>query len=370
MSEENPNALKHMFDVKLLEKMAKEIAMSYPQFNKSQFMDIKKPLLDLEMKARVHLIRDQLKTTLPQDYPSALKILLKTTQSGKLNGFNLWPYTEFIQKFGMDHVKISLEALKEVTTLFTSEWAVRPFIKKDLEQTLSFLLKCSTSKDVHIRRWVSEGTRPRLPWGERLHDFIKEPTHTLKLLEYLKFDPELYVRKSVANHLNDISKDHPKLVVKVLKTWKSQATTEEEEKRVDWIIKHALRSLIKNGDEGALKLIGVSSNAPVKLSKFKIKNKNIVVGEKLEFEFEVSSQSKKTETFVIDYALSFKKANGTNSAKVFKLKNIKLKSFEKQRITKTHSIKVITTRKYYLGKQHLIILVNGKPLQTSDWILA
>jgi 3-methyladenine DNA glycosylase AlkC len=369
MSDENPNALKHMYNKKLLLTIAQEISKIYPAFDQKAFLSIQNEMLKLEMKGRVLLIREQLKKTLPEKYQESLKILLKSTESGKLTGFSLWPYTEFIQTFGLDHIKISLQALKEITPLFTSEWAVRPFIKKDLNQTLTFLNKCALDKNHHVRRWVSEGSRTRLPWGERLHIFIQKPELTCELIEPLIFDSELYVRKSVANHMNDITKDNPEYAMKVLKKWKSKIKTAFDKERLDWIIKHALRSLIKAGNAEALNLIGISTKVDLEINKFKIQNKNIQMGEKVEFDFEILSSSSKTQDIVLDYVVHFAKSNGTMSPKVFKLKNLKLKPSEKLVIKKAHPIKEITTRKYYSGEHLLEIQVNGQIYAKAKWRL-
>lgn len=369
MASENPNALKHMYNKDLLKRMASEILSVYEKFDQGLFLSIEKPMLKLEMKDRVRLIRDQLKKTLPENYKESLKILLHSTKSGKLTGFSLWPYTEFIQTYGLDHVKLSLEGLKHLTTLFTSEWAVRPFIKKDLYLTLDFLKKCALDKNHHVRRWVSEGSRPRLPWGEKLHVFIEKPELSCSLIEPLIFDPELYVRKSVANHINDITKDNPEFAINILKKWNSKIKTNEQRERLDWIIRHALRSLIKAGNAEALKLIGVSSKVDVKMNNFKIMNPSINMGEKVEFAFELVSNSSKSQIIVLDYVVHFKKANGQTSPKVFKLKNLELKPKQKLSIKKAHPVKKITTRKYYSGEQILEIQINGQIYKKAKWNL-
>lgn len=365
---ENENAFKHMYSKALVERMAKSIETVHPDFNTKSFLKLVPHLEALEMKPRVLLIRDELQKHLPQDYEKALKILVASTQSGKMKGFDLWPYTEFVQTFGIDYPDLSLPTLREFTKLFTSEWAIRPFIKKDQEATLQFLLKCAQSKDIHLRRWASEGTRPRLPWGERLQDFVRNPEPTLPILEQLKFDDELYVRKSVANHLNDIAKDHPDYVVKVLARWQKEAS-EKDKVKINWIIHRALRTLIKNGHKGALKLIGVDAKPKVKIDGLKIKQKKIKVGESLHFEFNVLSQGKSEQKLVVDYVVHFVKANKGKSAKVFKLKSLLLSSGQKVLVEKKHSFKKITTREYYSGEHFLEIQVNGVLLAKSSWFL-
>lgn len=369
MSKENPNAFKHIYSLDLLKKYATELSLIDSSFPKNEFLKIAKPMLDLEMKDRVRLIRDQFKKTLPDDYPKALNIILKTLDRGHLSGFALWPLTEFVQTYGLDHIEVSLRALKKMTVLFTSEWAIRPFVQKDLQTTLGFLKSNVNDSNEHVRRWVSEGTRPRLPWGERLHVFIAKPKLVIDLISPLKFDSSLYVRKSVANHLNDLAKDHPELIVQTLKGWKKQAKNETEKQRIDWIIRRALRTLIKDGNKLALALVGVDPNAKVEIQNLTINSTKLNLGQTLSFDFKVLSKSKKTESVVLDYIIHFVKSNGMTSPKVFKLKNLELKPGESLKVNKKHSLRQITTRKYYPGVHKLEIQLNGNSMAVKRWTL-
>jgi 3-methyladenine DNA glycosylase AlkC len=366
--QENANALKHMYDLKLLTKIANAILLAYPEFDARSFLSIKHELDALEMKARVYLIRERLYSLLPNDYSKALFIILRSARQGQLEGFALWPYTEFIQTYGLDDLDISLKGLRELTQAFTSEWGVRPFINKSPDKTIKFLKKCAIDKNVHVRRWASEGTRPRLPWGERLHQFIKDPSKTTPILEKLKFDSELYVRKSVSNHLNDIAKDHPEYVIRLLKKWSEQAGDKHREK-IDWIIKRSLRTLIKDGNPAALKLVGVSTKANIKVKGLKIVKNRISVGDKLDFSFKIHSLSKRPQKLVIDYSIHFVKSNGSTSQKVFKLKNISIDGGAVLEFSKSHSMKKITTRDYYPGTHKLEVQVNGIVQSSLSWIL-
>ena len=240
---ENENALKHMFDRRHLKRSSDALIVVHPSFDRKRYMATLSRLEPLEMKARVRTLSDELHELLPKEYPKALSILMKTAVSGNLESFDVWPIAEFIQTYGINDVAISLAALKKITTIFTSESAVRPFIKKYPKETLKFLLSCAKSSDIDVRRWASEGTRPRLPWSERLHDFIAKPNSTNEILEQLKYDDELFVRKSVANHINDIAKDHPDYAVDLLRRWKKEATSKDQ-KKLDWIVRRAMRVLI------------------------------------------------------------------------------------------------------------------------------
>lgn len=377
LPKENPNAFKHLFGKALLERMSKALKKVAPHLDHQAFTALALKLDPLEMKPRVLVLRDELKRQLPTDYPKALRILLKTAKAPELGGFDFWPFSAYVQAYGLDHPTLSLEALKELTPRFSSEFAVRPFLKQDPTGTLAFLKTCARAPDVHLRRWASEGTRPRLPWGERLHAFIENPTLTLPILELLKFDEELYVRKSVSNHLNDIAKDHPELVVKLLKRWKQEAqrakgTKGAEKKHADqvtWIIHRALRTLIKNGHPGALQLIGVSPGAEIKVSDLKLNQKQFNLGDRLEFKFTIQSTTSKPQKLVIDYIVHFVKANQKTSPKVFKLKTFVLSEKTNATVTKSHHLKKITTRVFYPGKHLLEIQINGAVLARAPWVL-
>lgn len=257
---------------------------------------------------------------LPADYLQALAIIEAILNEQQLKGFAVWSFAEFIQTYGVNDLEHSLKALKIVTTHFTSEWAIRPFIKQYPQKTMRFLLECAKDENVDVRRWASEGTRPRIPWGEQLSEFIQNPGLTRDILETLKFNAELFMRKSVANHLNDITKDHPEYVITLLKSWQQQADSNKDyQQRIHWIIRHALRTLIKAGNPEALALIGVNHNVRVTIEKFTLKEPKIKLGESLEFDIVIKSTSDQPQKIVLDYILHFVKANGKTAPKVFKL---------------------------------------------------
>lgn len=365
---QNENAFKHWMSPQLLQRLGSSLEKIAPSFQTKKFLSYKSRLEPLELKPRVQLIRDALKESLPADYATALQIILKSIHHGNVSGFDAWPYAEFIQAYGLNYPKISLQALSEVTKVFTAEWAVRPFIQKHHKETMSFLLLCAGDENQHLRRWASEGSRPRLPWGIRLQEFVVDPSPTLPILEKLKFDPELYVRKSVANHLNDITKDHPKIVIDLLKKWQRQATKVEDKKHLDWIIYRSLRTLIKDGHPGALSLIGVKK-AKIQIEKIKIRKPKIKLGERLDFGFTLRSTSKEDQKIVVDYIIHFVKSNQRQAAKVFKLKTFKLSAGKTIQIEKSHLIKKITTRQYYSGLHALEIQVNGCSHGKANWHL-
>jgi 3-methyladenine DNA glycosylase AlkC len=360
----NESAFKNWINAQLLNDIAKSIKAVHPEFASTQFLKISNDLGPLELKARVRLVREKLRELLPADYPKALKILMASMNDGSLKGFGLWPYADFIENYGLDHPDLSLKALYELTSKFTGEFAVRPFIRKSQIETLAQLEKWATDKNYHVRRWVSEGTRPRLPWGLRLQALVKDPAPTIKLLEILKYDSELYVRKSVANHLNDISKDHPEMLVKLLGVWQKTVPPEHSEK-INWISRHSLRSLLKAGHPGALALLGFGAKVKIQAKNLKLKSSKVRVGQYLEFSFDVictQSSGKKPQLLMIDYIIHHRKAGGKLSPKVFKLKSLQLSMGEKIKIAKRHSFKPVTTRVYYSGEHFVEIQVNGQKL--------
>lgn len=321
------------------------------------------------MKPRVQLIRETLYQILPENFLLAIEILRNSiAESGDFKNFNLWPYSDYIQTYGHAHPQLALEQLKIMTSLFTSEFAVRPYLRLYPDLTLSYLQDCAADDNVHIRRWASEGSRPRLPWGERLQNLIQAPTLSLGILEKLKFDPELYVRKSVANHLNDIAKDHPLLVIQILRRWQKEAG-EKHATNINWIIHRALRTLIKSGHDEALFLIGVGKSTKIKLSRFKINQKKFRLGDRLEFSFQISSQKKISQNLVVDYIMHFQRANGKTTPKVFKLKTLQIDGGGSIQLTKAHVLKKVSTRSYYSGRQFLEIQINGLIYHRVAWNL-
>jgi 3-methyladenine DNA glycosylase AlkC len=363
---ENKNAFKHWINHETVNTIANAIQEEYPPFNSKEFSKIAPALKSLELKARVLEITKELKKHLPEDYSKTSNILIKVIQKSNLKGFNLWPFSEYISQFGTTHVETSLKAMEVLTEKFTSEFAIRPFLLQHNKQVLEFLDSRTEHDNVHIRRWVSEGTRPYLPWGQKVPLIADQPELTLNLLNKLKHDEELYVRKSVANHLNDHSKKHPNLVVQTLQRWEKEAP-EKHQSKIEWIKRHALRTLIKKGHPNALKLMGVNHKVQIKLGKIKLLKKNFKINDKLGFEFDIESQSNKAQKVIMDYGIGFVKSNGKTATKIFKLKTFMLQPKEKITVRKAHSLKKITTMKYYPGKHQIKIQINGNILSHASW---
>lgn len=365
---ENENAFKNMINEAVVRKISAAIVLQYPAFPSKKFIKLTTGLAPLEMKARVLLITENLKSSLPDDYLAALNILVSSMEKSELSGFELWPYSEYISQFGLGHFDDSMKAMYKLTQKFTAEFAVRPFLLQNHKKVLKYFEKWTSDKNVHIRRWVSEGSRPLLPWGQRIPLFVMDPTHTLLLLDKLKFDEELYVRKSVANHLNDISKNHPQVVIDILRLWGKDLPQKHEDK-YSWIKRHALRTMIKKGHPGALKLMGVEGKADVVVKDFKLNKKQFKLHDVLSFDLQIESTSSKKQKLIIDYSIDFMKANGKKGKKVFKLKTLEIGPLEELSINKNHSLKPITTMKFYAGTHHLYLHVNGIILNEISFLL-
>jgi 3-methyladenine DNA glycosylase AlkC len=257
----------------------------------------------------------------------------------------------------------------DLTQKFTAEFCIRPFINKYGDEIYDRLLRWNNDPNEHIRRWLSEGTRPRLPWGVRLQSAVQDPKRGLEILDFLKFDPSLYVRKSVANHLNDIAKDHPDLVVQTLRTWKSQLPSNFK-KEFDFICNRALRSLIKSGHTKALNFSGINTNRNIlRCSTLQLNKSNLHMNDKLKLHFVIHNTSRSKAKYIVDYVVYFMKSNGTQSPKVFKLKTGEISGGHKISIEKQIVFKPITTRKYYSGEHKIALKLNGIELKSKKFLL-
>lgn len=368
--EESAPKLRNLLNSKVVGELSRRIKKTYTQFEEKKFNDfITSKLDDLTLKERVNLIRQGLEKYLPQDFNQSSAILINSLENELIlepsetdwNSFIIWPKTDYIAKNGLNHFDLSMQALYEMTKRFTAEWAIRPFIEKDSKKTLALLKIWAKDSNLHIRRLASEGIRPRLPWGMALKDFKKNPIPILEILEILKDDKELYVRRSVANNLNDISKDNPEIVINLLKKWQKNSN-----KNRDWIIKHALRTLFKKGNKDALALVG-NHSPQIKFKQLNLINKIITIGDNLTFW--VSIESLIPQKLMIDCKIHYLKANGKHIGKVFKLTNKKAGKKENLEIKRKISFKNMTTRKHYSGHHFIEIMVNGESFGKEQFLL-
>jgi len=359
-------ALKDMFNSKTVGALADAIKSEFDQFPRDKFIDIVfDPNWDqLALKARVRHITQTLGELLPPGYQERLSILKKALPHLTKQGFEKMVFPDFVEVYGLDDWNTSIEALEEFTKYVSAEFAIRPLISRYPDRTLNKMLKWADHPHPGVRRLASEGSRPRLPWGIRLNDLVEDPSPILPILEKLKDDSREEIRRSVANNLNDISKDNPGVVIQTLKRWQKV-----EDLNRNRLIKHALRTLIKNGHPEALELLGFSNNPQIDVLNISINRKQIMIGESVEFSFEIKSTADADQELMIDYIIHFLRANGKQSAKVFKLSQKTILPGEVLKIRKKHSFQVITTRKYYPGIQSFQPQINGNQFGKIDMLL-
>jgi 3-methyladenine DNA glycosylase AlkC len=356
-------ALKNSFDERVPRSLARQLVTVWPVFPSRRFLaDVFSGYEELELMDRGRAIADALARHLPNDFPQALGILMESIDvpretsypPGGMASFYYLPHTSFIARQGLDHFDESMRAQHRLTQLFTAEFSIRPFIERYERESLALLREWAGDSNHHVRRLVSEGTRPRLPWGSRLPRFQKNPAPVIDLLELLKDDPELYVRRSVANNLNDIGKDHPKVLVAVAKRWMKGASADRKA-----LVRHALRSLVKQGNADALAILGYGEFAEVKIRKAKLHPARVEIGSKVEISFEVVNTARRRQRLLVDFRIHFVKASGATSPKVFKLKAVELGPGDSATFRKTISLAELTTRKHYPGRHRVEALVNG-----------
>ena len=294
-------------------RLSDALKETYPGFNSEPFcVEALDGLEDLELKERVaHLIRT-LHDHLPEEFEAAAKVLHKIPScwdagdaDDPLAGFAAWPLIDYVGVYGKDDPEIALPLLRTLTPLFSAEFAIRPFIEQQTKVTLAYLENWCCDPDPHVRRLISEGTRPRLPWASRLRVFEKNLDPIFALLEKLKNDPSETVRRSVANHLNDISKNHPERVLELCRKWITPPTQE----RV-WMVRHATRTLIKAGHPDVFPLLGYTEKPQIRIQYLRVTPPKIRLGERVELDFEIKSTSDQSQTFVVDYAVHLVKKNG------------------------------------------------------------
>lgn len=355
-------ALKEIFNRERLRHIAREAEAVWPGFDGQRFMKLATAGLDeLGIMQRMRQTADSLHETLPADFPRALPIL-KDLAPRIGHGFASIALSEFVALHGRNHFDLSLDALKFFTRLGSSEFAIRHFLVADFERTIAVMRRWAEDENEHVRRLASEGSRPRLPWSFQLKNLVADPSPTGPILETLKADPSLYVRKSVANHLNDIGKDHPDLLVERVSGWNL------DEKHTAWITRHALRTLIKKGDARALALIGTTGKAEIRVEAFAVEPARTRLGERITTRARLASTSKSPQRLVVDYAVHYPKKNGI-SRKVFKLKETELLPGADCVLAISQTIKDFTTRRHYAGFHRVELMVNGETVATSGFEL-
>ncbi|MFC3096083.1 hypothetical protein DRW07_05760 [Alteromonas sediminis] len=358
---------KHVFNPDMVKSVGQHLHTHCATFDVNGFEQaVCNKLEQLEFKQRSQLICEALIAHLPDDFEYTAQVLLKslglplrlnasqlTTDAHGISGWAILPLADYVAFKGRGHFVLAMTLLKEMTKRCTSEFAIRPFLKDMPEQTLAILHQWAEDEDPHVRRLASEGARPRLPWGMRLQRFVEDPSDLIPLLEKLKDDDSEYVRRSVANNLNDIAKDHPDTVTAVAKNWLKGASKNRRK-----LVQHGCRTLVKNGHLDTLQALGYMSPEAI-ICTVTVSDRQLIYGGSIDVRLKITNESAAAQHVMIDYRVHHQKANGTTSAKVFKWRSIYLKGKDSITLKKKHSIRPITTRVYYPGVHKIDVQING-----------
>ncbi len=361
---------KNIYNKQFFDKFTKSVKLVIEDFNTTSFLN---SIFDdqwesRELKQRMRHISITLKEHLSDNYVENVNSIIKIIEQLKKDkikeeSVEFMFFPDFIELYGLEQYDISIEAFENITQFTSCEFAVRPFIIKYQEEMVKQMYIWSTHEHDMVRRLASEGCRPRLPWAMAIPAFKKDPESILTILDNLKQDRSESVRRSVANNLNDISKDNPETVIKLATEWKGKT------KETDWLVKHACRTLLKQGNFETLRLFGFSEIDNIKILNFQTKTSIVEIGQQLEFSFTLVNTSNSKAKIRLEYGLYYLKANGTLSKKVFKISEKEYNENSKTDIVRRQSFKIITTRKFHIGLHQLSIIINGKEFDKIDFKL-
>lgn len=370
MAEESKLFKDVFFKPGFIKEFGEALSFAMPGFDKKAFEKnvFDKDWQHKELKQRTRHIVLVLHALLPKDFPIAVQVILKTVEHLRKQGikevsFGYMALPEYIEVYGLEHYKESVQAMENITRFMSCEFAVRSFIIKYEAKMMKQMLAWSKHKDPKVRRLSSEGCRPRLPWAMALPAFKKDAAPVLPILENLKTDEDVWVRKSVANNLNDISKDNPELAIKIFRSWLGK------NKNTDWIVKHAARTLLKAGNKEVMGLFGFKKENGVKVDKLQVETQEVKMGKDLIFSFTVHNSDKQAKVIRLEYAMHYLRANGSLSKKVFKISEKQYKGGTSTKVLRKQSFKPITTRVYYPGKHKVSVIVNGHEEAVADFVL-
>lgn len=358
-----PEKLKDMFFTReSINNLAETLKKYYPQFDTTKFIEL---IFDdnfdsLELKQRMRHTTECMQKTLPKNYKETLGILKKAIPH--IKGFEAMSFPDYVEMYGMENWDLSLPVLGYLTKYPSSEFAIRPFLDKDPKKVMSYMLKWADDKDKKVRRFASEGCRPRLPWTIALPKFKRDPSPILPILEKLKNDESESVRRSVANNLNDISKDNPDIVLDICEKWIGKT------ENTDRIVKHACRTMLKAGNKRAMILFGYGDPSNIQVENFKFEKEKINIGDHLFYSFELNINEKENKKVRLEYAVYFMKANGKLSKKVFKITENNYKP-GKHLFKRKHCFADMSTRKHYPGEHQVSIIVNGVEKEKMSFLL-
>ncbi len=352
-----PEALKNCFTREWIKSLALSAQKYYTEFNPERFLThvFDSQWEDRELKQRMRHLTYCLAEAMPFTYSQQLDIILKLTPDHR--GLAGMVFPDFVEIYGLDEPDLSIPALARITPFFSSEFAVRPFIHKYPERMLQQHEIWSQDTNHHIRRLASEGIRPRLPWAIAVPFLKKSPERILPILELLYRDESEYVRRSVANNLNDISKDFPELVLKTVQNW------DMEEENTRRLVKHALRGLIKGGNPEALALFGFGKNLKVGRVALQVHQKELAIGDTLSWSYEIESLT--DQDLRVELVIHFLTKTGQYSKRVFKTGEF-LAGKEILKGQRNFSFQDRTIRKHYPGIQRLELQINGRIMASAE----
>lgn len=355
-------ALKDSFPFDIARDLAAQVSRHEPRFQAAFFLErAERGWDDLELMARGEHLARTLWEVAALPFPRLVGILvaelgpeLERTEDNGMAPFRHLPLSFLIARHGLDHLEESLVAMHALTQRFTAEFCIRPFLERHRDPVMERLRAWANDPSPHVRRLVSEGTRPRLPWASRLRELQRDPSLSLPLLEALRDDPHPYVRRSVANHLNDIGKDHPGMLLATARAWWTGAPPERRR-----LLEHALRTRIKGGDPDVLALLGYEATDSVKIAKVRISPRPVVLGGSIEVSFEIANTSRTARDLLVDLRLHAVKSDGSLRPKVFKMRRLSLAPGASERLSSSISFRPMTTRTHHPGRHRLEALVNG-----------
>lgn len=363
--------LKHMLPLDAAHQLGEQLAAAGASVHRGQWQKAMGADFEaLGLMDRGRRLAQVMGQFMPPDFAQAAPLLVRAmgrpmgldkhgepTGSGDVpSGFFYLPHSMYIAKHGLQHLPEALHAQHALTQRFTAEFSLRPFLQQHTQATLAHLAQWVQDDSAHVRRAVSEATRPRLPWAARLSDFVRDPTPVLPLLARLRDDPSAYVRRSVANHLNDIGKDHPELLTGLARQWLDDAPVPAMRQS---LLRHALRTAIKRGDAQALALFGHGQVSPLQVQSANITPSKARIGESVTLHCTLHNPSAQAVRALADWRVFYVKANGTLSPKVFKGTTLQVEAHGSVVIEKTLSLRQMSTRTHHPGRHTVEIALNG-----------
>ena len=364
-----PEPLKNMYSPQFFEGYARTMMHVIPGIDKELFI---KQIFDSqwesrELKQRMRHIAAVLRNHLPGNYKknvsAIINIIQQLKRDGKNGGFEYMFFPDFIEQFGLDDVATSLKAIEKITQFISCEFAIRPFLLKYPHEVMLQMQQWSTHSSFHVRRFSSEGCRPRLPWAMAIPQLKKDPSPIVPILNNLRNDPSLFVRKSVANNLNDISKDNPSLVIELATKWKGNTA------ETDWIVKHGCRTLLKKADNSIYKIFGLNAAASCTVTNLKLDKTKLKIGDRLGFSFNMELNTQESSKIRIEYLVYYIKATGKQTKKLFKLTENNFEPGFIYSFNRYQRFQDFTTRKHYPGKHKLAIMINGKEEAVKEFLV-